>query len=273
MKKLLILIFLILNISLYAQDSYTVKSGDTIYSIARSFGISQEELMKANNMTSPSQLLAGMKLIIPTKEKSSDLIEYVVKPGDTLYGIARKFKMAVSQLLEINKLTKESVIKPGQKILVKKSSNNSSGPSSQQEVKPSNDDKSTNSPVNPPSTKKYPDNFWPLNGSVEKSSGRLNGVKIIGQRGQEVKAISEGTIVWIAPHRGFGYVVLVETSNHYRYSYIGLGVVNVSLGDMVKKGQVLGQLDVNYHDQAPALYLVITDSQVNVVDPWKAPRT
>lgn len=289
MRKLLIFIFLNLSFVIFAQNSYTVKTGDTIYSIAKQFNLSQDKLMELNKFTSPSDLKAGMKILVSDKSSNDnaiDLEKYIVEAGDTLYGIARKFNMQFSELLKINELDDNSLIKPGQNLLVKKGqatvevkvveSVKKETVNKETEIR-KNENKKTE--IIKKENNIIKDNiaktecFWPFEGIVEKVTGRLNGVKIIGKRGQDVKAISDGKIVWIAPHRGFGNVVLMETKQGYRYSYIGLGLVNVKLGDNINKGHVLGSLDTNYHENEPALFLVITDNQVNIVDPWKAPRS
>jgi LysM repeat protein len=53
----------------------------------------------------------------PSKEKS---ITHVVKSGDTLYAISRRYNISINQLRQDNKLNNNSVLKPGQKLLIKK---------------------------------------------------------------------------------------------------------------------------------------------------------
>ena len=52
------------------------------------------------------------------KTEENKVTEYEVKSGDTIWGIAGKYELTTKELLEINKLTEESVIKPGQKIVL-----------------------------------------------------------------------------------------------------------------------------------------------------------
>ena len=84
---------------------YTVKSGDSLWSISRKFGITVNELKSANNLTS-NLLSVGQNLLIPSKgDTISKTNEYVVQKNDTLYGIARKFNTTVDNLKKINNLT------------------------------------------------------------------------------------------------------------------------------------------------------------------------
>ena len=86
---------------------YIVSSGDNLYSIARKYNITVDELKSYNNLTS-NILNIGQQLKIPTsitELPSEDYIEYVVKSGDSLYSIARKYDTTVSELMNYNNLT------------------------------------------------------------------------------------------------------------------------------------------------------------------------
>ena len=80
---------------------YVVKSGDNLYSIARTYGTTQQEIMNLNNLTS-NLLSIGQVLKIPT---STETINYIVKSGDNLYSIARAYGTTVSELINKNNLT------------------------------------------------------------------------------------------------------------------------------------------------------------------------
>ncbi len=83
----------------YAE--YTVKRGDTLYSIARTYGTTQQEIMNLNNLTS-NLLSIGQVLKIPT---STGGTTYVVKSGDNLYSIARAYGTTVADIMNKNNLT------------------------------------------------------------------------------------------------------------------------------------------------------------------------
>ncbi len=100
-------------------ETYTVKSGDSLWSIARKHGISDKELAAANNFQIGSVLPVGKKLIIPAKvsaAKSSqgagiegDVTIYEVKSGDTLGAIARRHGTTVAAIRALNKLKGDSI--------------------------------------------------------------------------------------------------------------------------------------------------------------------
>ena len=90
------------------SNYYTVKSGDSLWSISKKFGITVDELKQANNLTS-NLLSIGQNLLIPTKESETPTNEYIVQKGDTLYAIASKFNTTVDNLKSLNNLTTDSL--------------------------------------------------------------------------------------------------------------------------------------------------------------------
>ncbi len=90
------------------SNYYTVKSGDSLWSISRKFGVTVNELKKVNNLSS-NLLSIGQNLIIPGKKNNTSSNEYVVKKGDTLYGIANKYNVSVDNLKSYNNLSTDSL--------------------------------------------------------------------------------------------------------------------------------------------------------------------
>ena len=102
--------------SLDQQNVYTVKSGDTLWSIAKNNGLSVDELKDLNNLTS-NKLSVGQKLLI-----GEDIVPvindtYIVKKGDTLYSIAKKYGLSVDELKKYNNLNSSS-LSIGQKLKI-----------------------------------------------------------------------------------------------------------------------------------------------------------
>lgn len=90
------------------SNYYTVKSGDSLWSISKKYGLTVDELKQANNLTS-NLLSIGQNLLIPKKETETNIDEYIVKKGDTLYAIANKYDTTVDNLKSINNLTTDSL--------------------------------------------------------------------------------------------------------------------------------------------------------------------
>ena len=103
-------------------EYYIVQKGDTLWGIAKKYGITVNELKEANNLTSNS-LSIGDKLVIPGNNVSQDSNVYIVKSGDTLYGIAKKYNLSVDDLKRMNNLT-SNTLAVGQKLNVAESKAN-----------------------------------------------------------------------------------------------------------------------------------------------------
>ena len=84
-------------------QTYTVIKGDNLYSIARRFNTTQDEIMKLNNLFS-NLLSIGQILKIPTIN-TSNYQTYIVQKGDSLWNIAKKFNTTVDNIKTINNLS------------------------------------------------------------------------------------------------------------------------------------------------------------------------
>lgn len=89
---------------------YRVHRGDTIFSIARKFGISQRALRTQNKLGNGTRLKIGQRLVIEVKNSPRSLVRkatknlYTVKKGDTLASVARRHKVSIAQLRRLNKI-------------------------------------------------------------------------------------------------------------------------------------------------------------------------
>lgn len=116
----------LLAASLQAASSYKVQSGDTLSSIARKTGTTANKIMQANGISNPNKLRVGQVLKISSSRPSStpktsapsqSSGNYTVKAGETLYSIARKHKLSVSQLTKMNPGLNPSKLSVGQQIV------------------------------------------------------------------------------------------------------------------------------------------------------------
>ncbi|MCI7554425.1 MAG: LysM peptidoglycan-binding domain-containing protein [Tenericutes bacterium] len=107
------------------SNYYVVKKGDSLWSIAREYGLSVAELKALNNLSS-NTLHIGDTLLVSSVNSTDDNISdeyYTVKSGDTLWGIARKYNMSVNDLKSLNNLSSNN-LSIGQKLIVSKASSN-----------------------------------------------------------------------------------------------------------------------------------------------------
>lgn len=85
---------------------YTVKSGDSLYQIAKTYNTTVDAIKALNNLTS-NNLSIGQELKIPSssEETGTDYITYTVASGDTLYSIAKKYNTTANAIKEFNNLS------------------------------------------------------------------------------------------------------------------------------------------------------------------------
>ena len=99
---------------------YTVKNGDTIFSISKQFNVPVEELLTLNKLYTTG-LTIGQQLLIPTNGiQIMGVVDYVIKPGDTLWKIANNCNASVEDIVKLNKLD-STIIYPGQIIKLSES--------------------------------------------------------------------------------------------------------------------------------------------------------
>ena len=98
-----------------SNNTYTVKKGDSLYSIAREFNTTVDEIKRINNLIS-NLLSIGQELKLPTNQSLETT--YTVQKGDSLYSIARKFDTTVDILKDLNNLA-SNLLKIGQILIVR----------------------------------------------------------------------------------------------------------------------------------------------------------
>ncbi|ANU10225.1 polysaccharide deacetylase [Planococcus antarcticus DSM 14505] len=101
-------------------NQYTVKAGDTLYSIAKKYNVTVAALAKANNIINYNLIQVGQVLTIPNQTTAPPVtsVKYTVKAGDTLYSIARTYNTTVSIIAAANKITNVNAISVGQVLVI-----------------------------------------------------------------------------------------------------------------------------------------------------------
>lgn len=112
-----------LTVTVPASDTgelvYTVQSGDTLYRISLRFGVTVAELRVANDLQS-DLIYVSQNLTIPgsSSGEQPEGQVYVVKQGDTLYSIARRYGVTVSAIEASNDLPASGYIYPGMSLTI-----------------------------------------------------------------------------------------------------------------------------------------------------------
>ena len=107
--------------------TYTVTPNDSIGSIAETFQVPVSELMSMNGLGPNSRLIPGMVIIIPPVSPRPPRPPfqptppmnriYIVRRGDTIWSISRRFGVSVNDIMFVNQMT-FPVVFPGQRLII-----------------------------------------------------------------------------------------------------------------------------------------------------------
>ncbi len=132
MKRTLLIFSLILLAGLlflprpaHAQEGpviHVVQKGETLYEIAQRYGVSVQQIIELNNLRQGNRIYTNQRLIIKPGSSPADSTIYVVKRGDTLMGIARKFGTSIAAIQRINQIH-GPVIYVGQRLKIPQATN------------------------------------------------------------------------------------------------------------------------------------------------------
>ncbi len=285
-----------------------VEKGDTLYSIGRTYNVSVQTLIETNGIVNPRSLKAGTRIKVPNTyivEKGDTLYgiarrnSFSLDKLCNLNGIDKNTIIKVGQVLilpaaaEDRKKSAESTRVTQQGLTTKSDSTSvSDGSSTGHDSSDDPTDRTSGSKISESggsvkSGKNTSDSdskrlsysevvsgkdvLWPHTGTRTRLNGKLHGTQIKGSRGDKVVSVSSGKVVWVAPYRGYGTLVMVETSSGMIYAYGGNEATYVDVGDAVEAGTVLGRLGINPIEKtAKVFFFVYKDGKP--VDPATAPR-
>jgi LysM repeat protein len=275
--RILAPIIVVLAFGLLAGEevSYVVRKGDTLYGISRRYEVPISSILRANGLKDGDPLIEGRRIVIPGAESTQADAQapspapvaartYVVKPGDTFYGIAKTHSVGLDALLKANGLSKDSVLKVGRKLAIPGTgvaATPAPRPSPIPEInRPSNR-------VQEPGT----DIAWPIEGPRSYMTGKLYGIEIRGSAGDAVRSVATGKVLSAGPYRGFGQIVVVSRNDKYIYIYGGHDRISVKAGEEVRPGTVLGELGVDAKEGKALMYFMAFKNG-KAQDPARCPR-
>lgn len=243
-----------------AKDTYVVKSGDTLYSIARENGIDHRELIALNGIENPNQISVGRVLKIKPKAAADSAVaatapittdvvvakpiggEPVVEPGtssgntETLKREPKAGKAPYSD----------------QALAQAQGSGQQNSAGTAQAVTGSDGAKPESKPTDAPAGPDEIDWIWPANGKMigTFSEGGSKGVDISGKAGDPVIASGDGKIVYSGTGlRGYGKLVIIKHNNTYLSAYAHNQTILVKEGQSVSKGQKIAEMGNSDADQ------------------------
>ena len=246
-------------------SDYTVKSGDTLYSIAWRYELDPDDLARWNNLGDNSVIHPGDRLHTRGPAASSgysvagssepSVVDVpvagpvpapvpapagpriiVVGRGDTLYSLARKNHLDVKQLIQANRLKRPYLLHPGQKLVVQ----------AEQSAPPASAPPAiARQPVT-----SYPNVVrwsWPLRGKIiskfNDQNGEAKGIDIAGHAGDDVHAAAAGKVVYSGNGLiSFGNLVIIKHNDNYLSAYAHNRNILVTEGQRVSQGQVIAKI-------------------------------
>jgi len=87
---------------------HVVHPGETLWLIAQRYGVTVNQIVAANQLESPSKLVSGLALVVPTPPQT-----HRVQPGENLTGIARRYGTTVKEISEANQIQDPNLIISG----------------------------------------------------------------------------------------------------------------------------------------------------------------
>jgi lipoprotein NlpD len=225
-------------------EFYTVKKGDTLYSIALDHGLDYRELAQLNGITDPGVIGAGHQLRLKPPQATVTTAPLVTTPG-----------------VEVQPLTGAS-LPPSTADSVKSQPQALRLPYSDQAyaqvagISPAPAQTAKVDPRVPPAREEGGDNLdwgWPASGKVIGAfddGSKLKGISIAGRVGQPVLASAAGRVIFSGTGiRGFGKLIVIKHNNTFLSVYGHNSELLVKEGQNVAKGQRIAEMGSTDADQ------------------------
>jgi murein DD-endopeptidase MepM/ murein hydrolase activator NlpD len=227
------------NISQKPRDkiiNYTVQRGDTVTSIAKKFGVSNETIEWQNDLSGDKITPGDTLEVLPVTG-----VAYKVESGDTIYTIAKDLKSDPQKIVDFpfNDFVdpEKFTLASGTTLIVPDG------------VKPSAQATYV-APVRPqfvaasPGVSSSLGFIWPISGGISQYYSWYHpGFDITDPIGTPIMAATSGTVSYVSVgtyDTGYGNNVYIDAGNGYRTHYAHMLSVNVSVGQRVSQGQVIG---------------------------------
>jgi lipoprotein NlpD len=270
-----------------AKDTYVVKSGDTLYSIAREHGMDYRELIAMNRIENASRITPGAVLKIrPPAGVGAAVASTAPITADVV--VARPLAASPGPAASSNTETLKREPKGGklpysEQALAQAQTQAKAGesaaptaaeakpearPEAKPEVKP--EAKPEAKPAEPALAGDELPWIWPARGQLigTFSEGGSKGVDIAGRLGDPVIAAADGKIVYSGTGlRGYGKLVIIKHNTTYLSAYAHNQTILVKEGQSVTRGQKIAEMGNSDADQVKLHFEV--RRQGKPVDPMK----
>ncbi|MEK7194107.1 MAG: peptidoglycan DD-metalloendopeptidase family protein [Patescibacteria group bacterium] len=225
-------------------STYIVRQGDSLSVIAKMFGVSVNTIAWANDIKG-GRIAPGQSLVILPISG----VKHIVSKGDTIQSIAKKYNADVTDITSYNGLTSSSKLAIGDEVIVPDG-----------EIK----SVSASAPVYSGSNSTVASGYFirPVQGG-RKTQGLHghNGVDLGGLPiGTPVLAAADGVVIAARSsgyNGGYGLYLVISHSNGTQTLYSHLSAVNVSTGERVDQGQIVGRLGNSGKSTGPHLHFEV----------------
>ncbi len=249
-----------------------VKRGDTVYAIARRYGVSVRGVIDANRLAPPYKLLVGQMLVLPRDRV------HEVRRGDTLYGISRRYRVDMTVIARANKLGAPYRLRVGQSLRVPGAAapEPTAGARTASLGKPAGGAAAAAPPppqARPPSGRSF---LWPVVGKLVSSYGpkegglHNDGINIAAPRGTAVRAAEDGVVAYAGNElRGYGNLLLVRHAGGWTTAYAHNDKLLVRRGESVRRGQVIARVGSSGSVSTPQSHFELRHGS-RAIDPVKS---
>jgi LysM repeat protein len=222
---------------------YVVRKGDTLSQIAEMFDVTVNTIKWGNDLHSNTLNEGQTLVILPISG-----VKYTVARGDTLASVAKKYKGDVDEIVAYNNLQKGDSLVPGSVIIV-----------------PDGEVSAPSSVIRPgvsSGLKEYAGYYMrPIVGGVRTQGIHgYNGVDLAAAIGTPILAAADGEVIisrtggW---NGGYGNYIVIRHSNGTQTLYAHTSRNNVSAGDSVKQGDVIGAIGTTGKSTGPHVHFEI----------------
>lgn len=264
-----------------AKDVHVVRSGDTLYSIAREYGMDYRELISLNNIENPNHIVVGRTLNVRSRSggaSASAVVSPVVmaQPVASQPLVEKRPLEASSPTPAVNTDTFKREPKAGKEPYSEQALAHAQGPATKAEAAAPAAAAVAEKPAEPKAAEAPAVGgdelawIWPANGKTigTYSESGSKGVDIAGKAGDPVIAAADGRVVYSGTGlRGYGKLVILKHNNTYLSAYAHNQNILVKEGQSVTKGQKIAEMGSTDADQVKLHFEV--RRQGKPVDPLK----
>ncbi len=222
-----------------SEGYYYVRSGDTLWAIAFSYGLDPMDVAQKNGIPSPYTIYPGQKI-------------HLMSPGDSASGSTGSSGVQITALKTPGQVTTKTVQSTAPSVTGSTPQNDAETAMPAPSAAPSAD---TATPAPAVSSQADPDSWrWPTEGRVIRGfvagDPARNGLDIAGKEGQDITASSGGQVVYSGNGLiGYGELIIVKHSEKMLSAYAHNRVRLVKEGDQVWAGQKIAEMGRNSSDE------------------------